>query len=178
MFDLSKIKKKNICIMGLMGSGKSIIGKDLSEYLNLKFYDTDKEIELKTNKSISKIFEEQGEQYFRKIEEKICIKLLSQNNCVISLGGGSIINRNIRKEIKQNSYSIFLQVKLNNLLKRLKTSKKRPLLNNKLDNKEILKNLLEDRRNFYERADFIVNNNNDKFKVLEKIMSELKLYEN
>ena len=160
-----------------MGSGKSIIGKDLSEYLNLKFYDTDKEIELKTNKSISKIFEEQGEQYFRKIEEKICIKLLSQNNCIISLGGGSIINRNIRKEIKQNSYSIFLQVKLNNLLKRLKTSKKRPLLNNKLDNKEILKNLLEDRRNFYERADFIVNNNNDKFQVLEKIKSKLNQYE-
>ena len=159
-----------------MGSGKSIIGKNLSEYLNLKFYDTDKEIELKTNKSISKIFEEQGEQYFRKIEEKICIKLLSQNNCIISLGGGSIINRNIRKEIKQNSYSIFLQVKLNNLLKRLKTSK-RPLLKKKLDNKEILKNLLEDRRNFYERADFIVNNNNDKLKVLEKIKSKLNQYE-
>ncbi len=177
MFDLNKIKKKNICIIGLMGSGKSIIGKDLSEYLNLKFYDTDKEIELKTNRSISKIFEEQGEPYFRTIEEKICIKLLSQNNCVISLGGGSIINRNIRKEIKQNSYSIFLQVKLSNLLKRLKTSKKRPLLNNKIDNKETLKNLFEDRRKFYEKADFIVNNNNDKFQVLEKIKSELSQYE-
>ena len=177
MFDLTKIKKKNICIIGLMGSGKSIIGKDLSEYLNFKFYDTDKEIELKTNKSISKIFEEQGETYFRKIEEKICVKLLSQNNCVISLGGGSIINRNIRKEIKQNSYSIFLQVKLSNLLKRLKTSKKRPLLNNKIDKEETLKNLFEERRKFYERADFIVNNNNDKFQVLEKIKSELSQYE-
>ena len=177
MFDLNKIKKKNICIIGLMGSGKSIIGKDLSEYLNLKFYDTDKEIELKTNKTISKIFEEQGEPYFRKIEEKMCIKLLSQNNCVISLGGGSIINRNIRNEIKQNSYSIFLKVKLSNLLKRLKTSKKRPLLNNKIDKKETLKNLFEDRRKFYERADFIVNNNNDKFQVLEKIKTELSQYE-
>ena len=177
MFDLNKIKKKNICIIGLMGSGKSIIGKDLSEYLNLKFYDTDKEIELKTNKTISKIFEEQGEPYFRKIEEKMCIKLLSQNNCVISLGGGSIINRNIRNEIKQNSYSIFLKVKLSNLLKRLKTSKKRPLLNNKINKKETLKNLFEDRRKFYERADFIVNNNNDKFQVLEKIKTELSQYE-
>ena len=177
MFDLTEFNKKNICIIGLMGSGKSIIGKDLSDYLNLKFYDTDKEIELKTNKSISKIFEEQGEPYFRKIEEKICIKLLSQNNCVISLGGGSIINRNIRKEIKQNSYSIFLQVKLSNLLKRLKTSKKRPLLNNKIDKEETLKNLLEDRRKFYERADFIVSNNNDKLQVLDKIKSELSKYE-
>ena len=73
MFDLNKIKRKNICIMGLMGSGKSVIGKDLSKYLDLKFYDTDKEIELKTKKSISSIFEENGEAYFRNIEEKICI---------------------------------------------------------------------------------------------------------
>jgi len=61
MLDLSEINKKNICIMGLMGSGKSIIGKDLSKYLNLNFYDTDKEIELKTKKKINEIFEEKGE---------------------------------------------------------------------------------------------------------------------
>ena len=136
MFDLTEIKKKNICIMGLMGSGKSIIGKDLSKYLNLKFYDTDKEIELKTKKSINEIFEEEGESYFRDIEEKICIELLTKNNCVISLGGGSIINKKIRKIINQNSYSIYLQVKLNNLLNRLKFSKKRPLLNKNLNKKE------------------------------------------
>ena len=64
MFDLNEIKKKNICIMGLMGSGKSIIGKDLSKYLNLKFYDTDKEIELKTKKSINEIFEEEWRVIF------------------------------------------------------------------------------------------------------------------
>ena len=58
MILLNKLKKKNICIIGLMGSGKSIIGKDLSKYLDLKFYDTDKEIELKTKKSISSIFKE------------------------------------------------------------------------------------------------------------------------
>ena len=67
MFDLVAIKKKNICIMGLMGSGKSIVGKDLSKYLNLKFYDTDKEIELKMKKSISTIFKEEGESFFREI---------------------------------------------------------------------------------------------------------------
>ena len=122
MFDLAKIKKKNICIMGLMGSGKSIIGKELSKYLNLKFYDTDKEIELKTKKKISTIFDEDGESYFRDIEENICIELLDKKNCIISLGGGSIINKKIRKKIKLNSYSIYLQVKLNNLLMRLELS--------------------------------------------------------
>ena len=177
MINFIRLKKRNICIMGLMGSGKSIIGKDLSKYLNLQFYDSDKEIELKTNKSIRKIFEENGESYFRDIEEKICIELLTNDNCVISLGGGSIINKKIRKAIKDNSYSIYLKVKLKNLLKRLKSSNKRPLLNNILSKKEILENLYKDRRKFYEKANFIVNNDCDKFQVLEKIKSELNLYE-
>ena len=176
MIDLDNIKKKNICIIGLMGSGKSIIGKDLSKYLNLKFYDTDKEIELNTKKSISVIFKEHGETYFRNIEEKICVNLLNQNNCVISLGGGSIINKKIRKKIKQNSYSIYLQVEISNLVGRLKSSKKRPLLAKNINNRETLKNLYDERRKFYENADFVVNNDDDKFQVLEKIKANLNKY--
>jgi len=176
MFNLIEIKKKNVCIMGLMGSGKSIIGKDLSKYSNLKFYDTDKEIELKTKKSISEIFEKDGEAYFRKIEEKICLELLTENNCIISLGGGSIINKKIRKAVDQNSFSIYLQVKLNNLLSRIKSSKKRPLLNNNKNKKETLQALYYQRRKFYEKADFIVNNDNDKYQVLKKIKTELNSY--
>ena len=177
MFDLTKINKKNICIMGLMGSGKTIIGRDLSKYLNVKFFDTDNEIELKTKKSIERIFIENGEVYFREIEEKICIELLTYDNCVISLGGGSIINKKIRREIKKNSYSIYLKVKLDNLLNRLKSSKKRPLLNNKVNKSETLKNLYKDRRKFYEEADFIINNDNDKTQLLEKIKLKLNSYE-
>ena len=176
MIDLNKVNKKNICIMGLMGSGKSVIGKDLSKYLNFKFYDTDKVIELKTKKSINLIFKEDGEAYFRKIEEKICTDLLNNNNCVISLGGGSVVNKKIRNLIKKNSYSIYLQVKLNNLLIRLETSNKRPLLNKSSNIKVTLKNLYNDRRKFYEKADCIINNDNDKFKTLEKVKSELKIY--
>ena len=178
MFDLTKINKKNICIMGLMGSGKSVIGKDLSNYLNLKFYDTDKEIEIKTKKSISAIFNDEGEAYFRKIEEKICLELLTYDNCVISLGGGSIINKKIRMAIKESSYSIYLKVKLNNLYKRLKSSKKRPLLDKNKDNKEILKNLYNERQKFYIKADFTVSNDDDKFQVLEKIKFQLNVNEN
>jgi len=178
MFHPSIIKKKNICIMGPMGSGKSIIGKNLSKYLNLKFYDTDKEIELETNKTINTIFKEKGEAYFRDIEEKICVKLLSHNDCVISLGGGSVINKLIRKKIKKNSYSIFLKVKLDILFNRLKSSRKRPLLNQNLDKKKILENLFKDRKKFYEEADLIINNDEDKFKTLDKIKSELNMYAN
>ena len=176
MYDLTSIKKRNICIMGLMGSGKSIMGKDLGKYLKLKFYDTDKQIEIEAKKSINAIFEEDGETYFRDIEEKICIELLERKNCVISLGGGSIINTKIRKAIIQNSYSIYLNVKLDNLLNRIKTSHKRPLLNKKLNKREILQNLYYDRKKFYEKADLIVKNDNDKFITLEKIKSKLKSY--
>ena len=178
MFDLTKIKKKNICIIGLMGSGKSVIGKNLSKNLNLDFYDTDKEIEIKTKKKINRIFEEKGESYFRDIEEKICTQILTKENCVISLGGGSIINRKIRKVIKQNSYSIYLQVELNNLINRLKFSKKRPLLNNNVNRQEILERLFNDRKQYYEKSDLIVNNDKDKNFVLEKIKFELSKYVN
>ena len=178
MLDLSAIKKRNICFMGLMGSGKSIIGKELSKYLNLNFYDTDNEIELKTNKKINTIFEEEGELYFRDIEEKICIEILSKKNCVVSLGGGSIINKKIRKIIKNNSYSIYLKVKLENLQNRLKFSKKRPLLNKNSNKKEVLKNLLINRQKFYEKADLIINNDSDKFETLKKIKSQLNMYAN
>ena len=176
MFDLTKIKKKNICIIGLMGSGKSIIGKDLSKYLNLEFYDTDKEIEQKTNRSINSIFKDEGEAFFRDIEEKICLELLNHDNCIISLGGGSIINQKVRNSIKLNSYSIYLKVKLSNLLRRLKLSKKRPLIDNNQNKKETLENLYKRRQRFYEKADFTVTNDNDKFTVLEKIKAQLNSY--
>ena len=178
MLDLSVINKKNICIMGLMGSGKSIIGKDLSKKLNLKFYDTDKEIELKTNKKISTIFKEEGESYFRDIEEKVCSEILTINNCVISLGGGSIISKKIRQIIKKNSYSIYLQVKLNNLQNRLKFSKKRPLLNKNMNNSEILKYIFKERQKYYEKADLIINNDGDKSQSLNEIKSQLNKYAN
>ena len=178
MLDLSEINKKNICIIGLMGSGKSMIGKDLSKYLNLNFYDTDKEIELKTNKKISEIFEEKGELYFRDIEEKVCIEILTNDNCVISLGGGSIISKKIRKIIKKNSYSIYLQVTLNNLLNRIKFSRKRPLLNNNSNKSETMRKLLNDRQKYYEKADLIINNNGDKSQTLNLIKSQLNIYAN
>tara|TARA_Y200000002_G_scaffold161976_1_gene133726 strand:+ start:3256 stop:3792 length:537 start_codon:yes stop_codon:yes gene_type:complete len=177
MFNLASIKKKNICIIGLMGSGKSIIGKDLSKHLDFRFYDTDKEIELNTKKSINLIFKEEGETHFRKIEEKICLELLAYDNCVISLGGGSIINKKIRKLIKLNSYSIYLKVKIDNLLNRLKSSHKRPLINRSQNKKEILENLYKNRSKFYEKSDLIINNDFDKFTVLAEIKSKLKLYE-
>ena len=102
--------------------------------------------------------------------------MLTYNNCVISLGGGSIINKKIREAIRLNSYSIYLQVKIKNLINRLKYSNKRPLLNKNYNKTEILKDLYYNRYKFYEKADFIVNNDSNKSQVLEKIKFQLKSY--
>ena len=96
--------------------------------------------------------------------------------CLIFSSSPAKTLQEIRKVIKMNSYSIYLQVKLNNLLERLKSSKKRPLLNTKINKREALENLYKNRRKFYEKADFIVNNDNDKSQVLEKIKFKLNSY--
>ena len=85
--------KKNIVLIGMMGSGKSSIGKILSKKLNLEFIDIDSKIEEKENMTISQIFETKGEEYFRKLEEIISINNLKLQNKVISLGGGGYINK-------------------------------------------------------------------------------------
>ena len=89
--------KENLIFLGMMGSGKSSIGSMLAKKLKLNFIDTDKEIENELGVSIKKIFENKGEDYFRKFEEKITLKILKSNTTVVALGGGAFTNKNIRK---------------------------------------------------------------------------------
>ena len=172
MLKFKKNTVKNICFVGFMGSGKSILGKDLSKLYNIEFFDSDLEIENKIGKSINQIFIDSGEEYFRKIEEKVCIDLLKVEDCIISFGGGSITNSKIRQMIKKNSFSIYLKVDINILLKRLKSSKKRPLL--KYNNKEDIKKLYNEREIFYNKSDLVINNDNNKYDAIHKIKVNLK----
>ena len=175
MLKFKKNTVKNICFVGFMGSGKSILGKDLSKLYNIEFFDSDLEIEKKIGKSINQIFIDSGEEYFREIEEKVCIDLLKVEDCIISFGGGSIINSKIRQMIKKNSFSIYLKVDINILLKRLKSSKKRPLL--KYSNKEDIKKLYNEREIFYNKSDLVIDNNNNKYDAIQKIKVNLKKYD-
>ena len=163
---------KNICLIGLMGSGKSIIGKKLSKIYKINYFDTDIEIEKLEGKSIDTIFKNHGENYFRNIEEKICLEILKNENCVISLGGGSVANSKIRKMIDKNSYSIYLKVDIDTLEKRLQYSKKRPLLKNK-NAKKVIIDLYKQRKNFYENADLIIENNFDKKDIVTNICENI-----
>ena len=175
--NLEKLAKKNICLIGLMGAGKSVIGKLLAKELRMRYYDSDNLIEIKLNKSINQIFSDHGEDYFRKIEEEIVLSLLDKKNCVISLGGGSILSYLTRKSLFINSFTVYLKVDIEILYERLKKSKKRPLINNK-DIKEKLIHLTQERNKYYRKANLIVNNLKNTEEALNTIKAQLqKCYE-
>ena len=144
---------KNLTLTGMMGVGKSTIGKILAKKLNYNFVDIDKLIESKENLSINLIFKHKGESYFRKIEYKVILSELKNNNSVISLGGGAFLNNAIRKNAKKLSTSFWLDVPVEELIKRLKKNKKRPLLLNK-NLSETVKKIYFDRKKIYNEADY------------------------
>ena len=165
--------KENLVFLGMMGSGKSSIGLMVAKKLKLNFTDIDNEIEKELGKKITDIFEENGEDFFRKIEEKITLKELKLNSSVISLGGGAFTNKNIRKEVLKNHLSFWLNWNNKILLDRIKNSKKRPLAIN-LPNNEII-NLIQKRSNIYAKALFEIKCDNlSKNEVVNKI---IKIYE-
>ena len=144
--------KKNLVLTGMMGSGKTTIGKSLSQRLNMQFADIDDIIEKKNGLSISMIFEQRGEKTFRQEEEVESKNALKRSNIIIALGGGAFINKNIRDEIKKNSVSIWLDLDVEMLYKRVSLNQKRPLLKN--SSKEDLKKIYNDRKKIYSLADF------------------------
>ena len=147
--------KENIVFLGMMGSGKTIIGSLISKKLKKDFFDTDKIIEEELKSSILEIFKNKGEVFFRETEEKITLKILKYKNCVISLGGGAFLNKRIRKEVLSNHLSFWLKWDNQTLIKRLKNSHKRPIAY-KLTNSELI-NLIKKRSNFYSKALYKVN---------------------
>ena len=166
--------KKNIVLVGMMGSGKSIIGKILSKKIKLEFIDIDNKIEENQNSKILEIFKDKGEIFFRKIEEEISLSYLELENKVISLGGGGYINPIIRKYCRKNSISIWLNWKQETLIGRIKNSKKRPLAIN-LSALEI-KNLIIARSKIYNLSDHKINC--DKLEKKQIVNKIIKIYEN
>ena len=165
--------KENLVFLGMMGSGKSSIGLLVAKKLQLNFIDIDNEIEKELRKKITDIFKENGEDFFRKIEEKITLKKLKLNSSVISLGGGAFTNRNIRKEVLKNHLSFWLNWNYKILLNRIKNSQKRPIAINSSNNEIV--NLIQKRSNIYAKALFEIKCDNlSKNEVVNKV---IKIYE-
>ena len=163
---------KNLVLVGMMGSGKSTVGYILSKKLNMKFIDIDKEIEKEVGLKITEIFEKKGENYFREIEEKISLNFLKTKNKIIALGGGGFINVKIRGEVISNHISFWLNWSNFTLIKRLKNSKKRPVIIN-LSEKEI-KKIIYERSKIYSMANHKINC--EKFSKNEIVKKIINIY--
>ena len=164
---------KNLVLVGMMGSGKSTIGYLLSKNLNIEFMDVDENIEKEEGCKISEIFEKRGEIKFRKIEEKVTLKLLESSKKIISLGGGGFINDNIRNEVLINHISFWLNWDNTTLINRIKNSKKRPIAFNSSENE--IKKLISERSKIYSIANYKINC--EKFSKNEIVKKILDIYE-
>ena len=166
---------KSLVLTGMMGVGKSTIGRLIAKRLKIKFIDVDKIIEKKEKKTIKRIFEDHGEKYFRKLEEKTTLKILKNNRTVIALGGGAFINNEIRQKVLSSCVSVWLKVDLDKLIKRYNKNDRRPLLDKKKLNTDV-KRIYQSRKKIYSLANFKINCDNiDKIKIVQKI---LNFYEN
>ena len=151
----------------MMGVGKSTLGKIVSKRAGLKFIDTDLNIEKKLSMKISEIFKEKGESFFRTEEEKEVLESLKKNKCVIALGGGAFMNKNVRETILESSISIWLDINLKTLDKRIKWKEKRPLLYGE-DTLSKIKKLYAQRKNIYKLAQHRINCNKLNKEIISK----------
>jgi len=167
-----------------MGSGKSTIGPILANTLGWDFFDLDKLIENKTGKKIRDIFEQEGEGHFRKIETDTLREISESKNVIISLGGGTIANKENIEIMKNTGKIIYLKVSLDTVYHRLKYKKDRPALT-KSDSESLSKEemtnrineLMDTRAQYYEQADYTIDTDNNSLgKTIDnivKIISQL-----
>ena len=161
-------------LIGMMGSGKSSVGKLLANKLHFSNIDIDKEIEKDEKLSIKEIFEKKGENYFREIESKYLLR--KRKLAVVSCGGGIILNKKNREFLKTNGYTIYLKSSIATLEQRLLNENSRPLLSN--DNlKETLINIYSKRKTLYTSAanTTIITDRRSVKEVCELIIKKLKI---
>lgn len=160
---MTTINKNLIYLTGFMGSGKSTIGPILANSLGYSHVDIDREIERLTSKSVTDIFSDLGEDYFREVEHSLLLDLSHHHDHVVSLGGGTIANQTNLGIVKSSGILVYLKTDAEQIYQRLKFKKDRPLIQsaNKTSNDEEdlhkrIISLIEKRVPFYEQADIII----------------------
>jgi shikimate kinase len=144
-----------IVLVGLMGAGKTTVGRRLAERLGIRFVDADQEIEQAAGKTIPEIFQDHGESYFRDGERKVIARLLAAGPQVLATGGGAFMNEETRRSIKKAGVSVWLRAELPLLMKRVRKRTNRPLLRND-DPEAAMRQLMETRYPIYAEADITI----------------------
>lgn len=148
--------RDNIFLVGMMGAGKSVAGRQLAARLDLRFFDTDHEIEARTGVAIPVIFDVEGEAGFRRREAQVIDELTQHSGIVLATGGGAVLYAQTRLLLKQRGFTIYLHAKVSDLWHRTRNDRNRPLLAC-ADPRQRLEELLEAREPLYrEVADLVV----------------------
>lgn len=150
-----KLGNRSIVLVGLMGAGKTTVGRRLAEKLELSFADADLEIEEAAGKSIPDIFADHGEAYFREGERRVIARLLDHGPQILATGGGAYINVETRAVIRSQGVAVWLKAELPLLMKRVLRRNTRPLLNT-ADPEETMRRLMAERYPIYAEADITV----------------------
>lgn len=150
---------RTITLIGMMGAGKTTVSKILGEKLNIPSIDMDMAIEISQGKTAVQIFNDFGEDFFRKTEESLLINIFRDENMIISTGGGMFENSRIRNLLLKNSVVIYLKTSPRIIFERVKTSTQRPLLNNNMSIENI-KRILDNRTVNYEKAHYMITTDN------------------
>lgn len=162
-----------VVLVGIMGAGKSAIGRRLADRLNLPFVDADNEIEAAANMTIPEMFEIHGEAYFRDGERRVITRLLSDGSQVLSTGGGAFMNDETRSRIKAASLSIWLYADFDILMERVRRKANRPLLKSP-DPEAVMRALLKERNPVYAQADISVESRDGPHDVVvDEVVSSL-----
>lgn len=165
--------KKPIVLVGLMGAGKSTIGRRLAKRMGLVFVDADDEIEKSAGCTISDIFALHGESIFRDLEQRVIKRLLEVPESIIATGGGAWMQEGVRAQLQTHALNVWLRAPLEVLLKRVEKRNHRPLLETG-DKREILARLMAERYPIYEQANIVVDSGKgDRDAVVDAIIEQL-----
>lgn len=159
-------EKRNIFLIGPMGAGKSTIGRQLAQQLNMEFFDSDQEIERRTGADVSWVFDVEGEAGFRDREEKVINELTEKQGIVLATGGGSIKSRETRNRLSARGVVVYLETTIEKQLARTQRDKKRPLLQVETP-RDVLEELAGQRNPLYEEvADITIRTDEQSAKVV------------
>jgi shikimate kinase len=152
---VARLGKKCIVLVGMMGAGKTSVGRRLANLLHLPFLDADGEIEKAANLSIAEIFATYGEAHFREGEKRVVARLLANGPAVLATGGGAFMNEETRERCRTEGVTIWLKADAPVLLERVRKKGNRPLLD-RADPEAVMRDLLAEREPIYGLADIVI----------------------
>ncbi|HTV67194.1 MAG TPA: shikimate kinase [Rhizobiaceae bacterium] len=162
---LAALGKRSIVFVGLMGAGKTAIGRKVAGALGLPFLDSDHEIETASRMTVPDLFERYGEPEFRSLEQRVILRILESGPQVLSTGGGAYMNEHTREAIATHGISVWLKADIDTLMDRVSKKQNRPLLKN-ADPRGVMAKLMDERYPVYAKADVTVFTRDERKEVI------------